>query len=416
MGLHLKRKLQLSTSLTGLTSINEVRASDYWVSAANRSSFPDNVYTAGATQVFQVSDVAFWTGERGFNRIEAGFYNGYLDATGDETASGASVTYKAKIVIDGVATDMLTAGGDASVTLASGETAQFFADVLLPANTKYFVRTYAACAEGPQVRSYRVSNTNWGEGCRYTSSSSTADTDFAAGSPASNTLVAIGPSWIAGRVVGGAARCVAILGDSIADGTAEDARVNESRGNRGMIRRGLDAAAIPILVLTRAGSTLASLQGGNCTIRKGLVQRFATHALVEMMENNIGNGFATMSSTYEGIVDDWQTLNDSLRMVGWHILPKSTGAWTLADESDQTAANAATRTQMRDFVDGLVTSGKLTGRVSCWPYVHGTDSSKWIANGTVQYATTDGLHPSTAGHILGVQGISDAVTDGLFDM
>jgi len=74
--------------------------------------------------------------------------------------------------------------------------------------------------------------------------------------------------------------------------------------------------------------------------------------------------------------------------------PQTTGAWTLADGSDQAVKSYAAA--LVAYNAGLTFGGMLPAPIDVYSALQGA-TNKWVANGTVKYASVDGLHVSKVG-------------------
>lgn len=87
----------------------------------------------------------------------------------------------------------------------------------------------------------------------------------------------------------------------------------------------------------------------------------------------------------------FQALMSGQPYLACDLLPRSTGAWTAVDQSDQTVATYSG--QIDIFNTTEQSSARYIARRAA---VQGSVAQKWIANGTALYATFDGLHCTIA--------------------
>lgn len=211
---------------------------------------------------------------------------------------------------------------------------------------------------------------------------------------------------------------VAVLGDSQADGTGD---ATDTLGQIGYVLRGLEAVngyIIPWITQTVGGWSL-----GNATVDKAWRLRtfwpFVTHFIQQMMTNDVAN--AESAATIEAYMTAiWTAAKETAGPYGkplqvWQVLcsPRTTSTDSWATAANQTPVAGFGIGGVRDVVNAWIKTqvgnGILDGYIDpnqYWedPNNHGC----WISNGTAFYGTIDGVHPSSAAHILGAQAINTA--------
>lgn len=137
------------------------------------------------------------------------------------------------------------------------------------------------------------------------------------------------------------------------------------------------------------------------TLRMALVNAYCSHVL-----DNYGvNDFYSVGSTSAQLIADLQTVYANFptkKIFRITIPPETTGAWTLANGSDQTIKSGnSPRVTFNDALRAGTTGLPILGFFEVANQVEGAqDSGKWLANGTPAFATADGVHESNAGYLL----------------
>jgi len=209
---------------------------------------------------------------------------------------------------------------------------------------------------------------------------------------------------------------VCILGDSIADGNGDTV---DSHGNLGYATRGLDSVngyPVPWMKQT-AGGDLFSKNTLDTGPRKRSLWPFVTHLVCALGTNDIANGesLGTMQTYATNL---WTAAKRTIGPYGKPlqvaqvlVFPRTTSSDSWATAGNQTAVSGftvgAVRDQFNAWVLTQVGGGLLDAAINCNQYVENQSSlSKWITNGSANYPTTDGTHPSSALHILAAQAIN----------
>lgn len=185
-------------------------------------------------------------------------------------------------------------------------------------------------------------------------------------------------------------------------------------GGLGWICRGLwnigdDDAVIPWIKMTKPGDAANAYKGGIRQKTLSLMQ-YCSHVICQVATNDIATPYtlevcqANLTATWAHVKARGKHLTQCL------VMPKttSTDSWaTLANQSYATGCepggvrdqlNAWIKSQVGILIDDIIDPN---------PYVESqTDHGKWIVNGSANYPTTDGTHPSTAIHILAAQAVT----------
>lgn len=210
---------------------------------------------------------------------------------------------------------------------------------------------------------------------------------------------------------------VCYVGDSIADGTGDT--IYNPNGDVGFIGRGLHGVNgfnTPYVKST-VGSWTYSNAGIDKAPRMRAVWPYVTHIINELGTNDIAN--ATTLSTMQGYATAmWQAqkrvigpYGKPLQVAQTLIMPRTTSTDSWATAANQTPIAGFTvggvRDQFNSWVKAQVGGGLLDAYIDVNQYVEDqSNSGKWITNGTANYPTTDGIHPSTALHILAAQSVN----------
>lgn len=186
---------------------------------------------------------------------------------------------------------------------------------------------------------------------------------------------------------------VAILGDSqaaFATGNLTSADTVPSHHNRGDV-----AATI--------GGTYAHLNlGVGATSWEACLQSFANRkelalkATIILDEMGLNSMLGWANTAGDSLTNKQRSLPmwNGKKVIATKITPNTTGAWTLADGSDQAISTAGAAAP--GFNAGLTYSGVLPTPLDRYTPVNNvTTTNKWAADGTVKKYTVDGTHLSS---------------------
>lgn len=212
---------------------------------------------------------------------------------------------------------------------------------------------------------------------------------------------------------------VYIIGDSIAAGVG-DTLAPTATGAYGLIVRGLDSVnGKPIAAFNQSlsGVQLAQ-QGPGYTAYSLQLLPYCTHVIIEAASNDIASGasLASIQNTITNLVTAIKAVNGPygkpLKVYVTKVLPRVTSSNSFVDAAGQTPVAGFTVGGVRDTYNTWLSTqvgGLLDGIID--PNIYVEDQSnpgKWISTGAANYATTDGIHPSTAAYILGTQAVNAA--------
>lgn len=220
---------------------------------------------------------------------------------------------------------------------------------------------------------------------------------------------------------------IGVIGDSIPHGVGDD------KLGHGFVVRAAETAGLGVFNAAASGFqllTLSSYRG-----LSAIIAEFVDYPFLHMGTNDFNSGTATFSDYQTWLLGSVQQLSTPYnRIIVDTILPRTTSSNAFRDPSDQTLALAANSTQiepkrlqvnnwLRDprpggAADWFAQRGfdsKRIGFVDMCPGVERSSNGAaivldvngqqatgnggfWVGNGTANYATLDGVHPSQVGH------------------
>lgn len=194
---------------------------------------------------------------------------------------------------------------------------------------------------------------------------------------------------------------VVIVGDSIANGSTDNAR--------GYIIRGLDSVNGYNVPWSRSTVNSWSYNAASTSTQIQAIWPYCTHILFELGVNDIQNG-RTLLQIQTDMTTLWTAAKavtgpygKPLKVYQTIITPKTTSTDSFATTANQTLATGFTtggiRDQLNAWIKAQVGLGLLDGYVD--PTIYCEDQSnfgKWVVNGTANYATADGIHPTSTFH------------------
>jgi len=290
-----------------------------------------------------------------------------------------------------------TWSGATSVAVASGAQSPLCdpVPIRIPRGAAYFTRVFYTNASGLIVlqasgNTLDVAN---GEVFRYSTGSLTDQTMSAAAwtGGTNNTNLSYGPILCVASMT---RPSVLVFGDSRAQGINDTFTGNLS-GDKGAVPRAL-GSNYSYVNCGVANDSAASFLTSN-TLRVALAKYFS-HIICEYGYNDIFNGASAAT-----LVTRQQSIAALFGAKPTHITtipPGTTGAWTLVDRSDQTArANQAANTTY----NGLVRAG-VSGVAGFFEFADvaegGRNLGTWLADGTTNKNTTDGIHETQVMNLL----------------
>lgn len=324
-------------------------------------------------------------------------FAGWLNSNGEQL-NNAAVTVDAGIEWGG-AFKRMKFNGATSVSVTAGN--DFFCDpihIAIPPNTLIWVRVDLVIASGaffPQ--GYFVSIP--GDG-------------FFNSTAASSQINGVGPMSVqsGGEIAAGGWGPIAMtgltktripafggLGDSNMWGFGDTPDTN---GNLGWFTRGCwnaGGGALPQYRGLRSGDTLALNSPYNSDLKKGSLQD-CTEIWLAVGQNDLAAGtgpgasLGAMQTALSAFWADGSTRGNVNQVL---YTTRTTGAWTLLDQSDQTITSpfgvGALCDQVNAWIITRATAGEIANYFDPRPFFQ-TANNKIVANGTPNYATPEGTH------------------------
>jgi lysophospholipase L1-like esterase len=163
-------------------------------------------------------------------------------------------------------------------------------------------------------------------------------------------------------------------------------------------------AFIPFSNLSRAGDSTPGYSNGTAVTRTAMFE-FGTHAIFGMGNNDPANGFslASIQANYTAI---WAHARaHGLFIAQATMPPRTTSSNSWSSAAGQTVVSgygaSETRGQLNAWFSTALASGLIDQIIDLNSACEDpANPGKWVTNGSANYATTDGIHPSTAMHQL----------------
>ena len=286
-------------------------------------------------------------------------------------------------------------GGVASVNM-SGNTVSGFCDplpVTIPAGATFFLRPYftnpnGVIHESGNSGSESLDTTN-GESIRF-AASGLADQSTGTGATTggtSTTNLRYSACMAVATITGPSAL---ILGTSLEMGFRESAKTG-GRGDKGITARML-GKFMPYINMGQGGLSYKDLLVPANRVSRFPMAQYVSHIAIGCVTNDVTlaetdvetyNRIATVAAMFPG-----------KKVFTFTIPPRSTGAWTNADGSDQTSTAPKFTTKLNS-VNAMIRAGSTQYFDLADASMSSRDSDKWFANGTTNYPTTDGTHFSS---------------------
>lgn len=191
---------------------------------------------------------------------------------------------------------------------------------------------------------------------------------------------------------------IAVIGDSIAEGNGESG-AGDTNGNYGCIARGVNSV-YPLLKLTRQ-TDRAQFCAATHRRRFALLTNRVSHVICQLGINDITNG-RTVAQLQADYLTIWQALCDrGYKVYQTTLTPVTTSTDSWVTVLNQTVtANESKRTQINDWL--RTCPSPLSGVFDVADAVEtARNTGIWMLDpASGLKTTTDGTHPSSAGHIL----------------
>lgn len=350
--------------------------------------------------------------------IKARFPNFYCPNTsnGAEVGPGGVATVSASLIVGGVgsagaivgggAVTPLTWGGSSSVTANDNGMTPFHDPVSIsvnPGDAIWYQVAYqnavAIIYQGGGTGSEAQDSTN-GETIRFAASGLdlsqiNSKAAWIGGSTSPNLIYR--PVNIVATIT---EPSVGIVGTSIEMGFKSSAK-GAAAGNKGIAMRAV-AGSYGVVNCAHGSSTAAQFLVPANVVNRMDILRYTSHIELAHGVNDITGATAAQTAGYLASIIAMFTG----KPVNLHTVPpRTTGAWTLADGSDQVAhSSGAVRTTLNGLIRAGIAGAAGYRDSAAAASLSGTsaDDTKWYADGSANYmfqtaSPADGLHPGTQG-------------------
>lgn len=218
---------------------------------------------------------------------------------------------------------------------------------------------------------------------------------------------------VLGRQVSGDVKTFIGLGDSIMNGS------NDTLSGHGLI--GMFSQALTDSDLTSnpiggcdfgSSGSKSSLWSATNAAKPKAFLKYAKYAVEEFGTNefNVGNGALASAETNTAALWTACYANGIAKVIRTKLTPRTTSTDSWATTGNQTFTNAAWQAGgdgrlFNDWLDTQIGAGKITDMVNLTSQRVGSNQTldtfyQWNVNGSANFGTSDGTHPSPANHIL----------------
>lgn len=432
------------TSFNGRTGAVTPAAGDYAIPKnhqviATRGMIPNSIQQYGffsAPNFRCDTRIKCFVGNASVSSLKLGYCGTTLNASGTETFFGNDYGIEAAIEIASPAMfeNMVFQGADYGLVGNKGLLLSEAANISIPAGGSFNVRG-----------GYKVNqSTHMGPSCsKWLNTSALGDfgsfsqafdsqvqgtgaMSVASGGSTNGSLPYGAPPYLVLGIPTSPIPSVCIIGDSIADGSGDTSNSGGSGpsalGSAGYIARGLESVStqatfpIPYVKTTVASDTFAHNIISSSPFKRNCWQ-YVTHVVCELGINDVcinSSSLATLQTFVTNLCADIRSVTSpygkSIKIAFCTLLPQTTSTDSWATLANQTPVAGATVGGVRDTYNAwLVTQvGILFDYlIDANVYVESqTNHGCWIVNGTANYGTADGVHPTTALHILAAQAVN----------
>ncbi|MCI5078744.1 hypothetical protein [Oricola sp.] len=333
------------------------------------------------------------------SRLKIGIPNWYVNIGSGETNGPGNVTYSAAL-LDASETVLgqFKFSGSATAVAAPGAVLETdWLSVNYTAGTRYLIRIWGNGASGviylqPQSRNPSTNRrTNFDDGNRWESSAS-ALADKTLGGTISNVF-SIYNEFTPIYIVGDTRRSsVLMVGDSLMHRGAANLGdyYDGTSPNVGYAERALGELGVAYINLGVPAETAQQFIASH-TIRAAM-KSYVSHVWCGYGFNDISNG-RTSAQLLADLATIYGYFPDN-RIVQAIMPYRSSGAWTLADGSDQTVPTVFTPGNVVGTVNAAVEASSVDGVTDYRSAAFDLTTHKWLADGTVGKYTPDGIHSS----------------------
>jgi lysophospholipase L1-like esterase len=395
--------------------------------ASNANYASSSFNTTSGTRLNQISRIAFWIGSGDMSELVLSFHNWILATTAITLGPNAFSVVKCAIEKDSGTTVPVTFSGGRTKTINAGDT-DVQSDPIRPSswglskfdrNSKWWLRleisVTTAGHQHPKGIAYTGSRggtfpawVGWAfdpaEGSRPSDVDSTGNISLT-GSGGAGVNNPYTPQ-ILGRFVSGDPPTWLGLGDSIMDFSNDNLSGYGYAGffARAMVNDTFNGNFVGGMNFGSSGSKANMWTTGNAP-KATTYWKYAKYAIEEFGTNNFA-GSDTLATVQSQVSTLWalayaQGIQGILRT---KLLPRTSATSdSYVTEAGQTKLTefqvGGKAAQFNTWLDTQVGTGLCTSLLDVTA-IRGTDTWAWAVNGTANYATTDGIHPSPAGHAL----------------
>jgi hypothetical protein len=418
LGLHkFSRRL-----LAGVPAINPLLV------AANRGIQNNNVRVAStANLTCGETRMQMKTGRADLSELRFVYSNFYLlPNSGVETNAGNTFTLQVAVEWPGYGVRQVTFSGSADpVTVADG-IAALVSDALLPSafsvaltafpkNTVFWLRSRRIVAQGARHVKHGASGSS-GEITTYNNgtfpSQLLAEGAMIKRTDGADAQAELGPQAIIGRAVGTPDIAVCVIDDSIADGNNDNDIAGLGSAGGGFMVRGLwnvGGGSIPWIKQTCGGSTAQNMANG--LTKRSVYWQWVTHVFCDYGTNDFVSGARTQAQ----VLADLRTIWNATKTASGSKVRRTEQMWLIPRVGSSNAyVDTAGQTPINGFAVGGDRRDALNVAMQANVGQNGLDAvlnpntaladgalpDRWRVNGTANYATNDGVHPSPAAHVL----------------
>jgi lysophospholipase L1-like esterase len=289
----------------------------------------------------------------------------------------------------------------------------------LEPSTAFWVRSDFPGAAGLRVPTGRNAAIN---GESFVKSAEATTQIYGTGLLATRTTGTTGSNGIPGpiAIIGRAEKpvpAIAILNDSIAFGSGDASNAGiVAGGNYGFVPRGLqdvDGAGgmWPWIMIGRSSGNLSNFLTPDAPRRMALLH-YCSHAIVQAGTNDLAS--QALAAAQDAARKVWAACRRrGLKVYQVLIFPRIAATTdSYASAAGQVPvtgfeAGGGKRDPFNAWVRACVADGTIDGLIDPNPFVEDSvHPGKWITNGAANYPTSDGVHPSTALHVLAAKAVT----------
>jgi GDSL-like Lipase/Acylhydrolase family len=394
-------------------------------------------HTRGGLHVSAGSDISMSirrkqrNGGMPLTSLRARLANWYITTSMVETAGSNDIriAYSIEYPI-GTVPRSFTLNGSAQFVVRAGDTvdALELSGLVLPANAQYyehiFVEGWIAGAQGGvvpfnQFHRYYPPDAGPTSIDRVAFGGTTNNTTVSPGETANRASPAnvFGPLALLGQAVPGSMLlpCPVICGDSITYGFNEhNAMSGDANGNAGPWGRWLGTYGVGMLnfsISSMAASGYINLSATNTPRTLSAVRDVGTHVLLALGRNDMGGTVSGLVANIESLAATWKAAGKKVGVATVTPYVNTSDAYaTLANQSPQNAGQEVTRLAYNQRLRSSLPANVSYLIDLADQFESSRDSGKFKVNGSANYATTDGLHPTGSLNAVAAAGLPAPTT------